>query len=178
MGKTITVSKLDAAKRQTQTALELWFADRDPVAVHTLAFASHEIIHRLYKLAGHKTLLFDVVTGPKEAKIDYARMVKHSGNFFKHAKIEREHATPLEFDPIWNEIFLGMSLTALKTMGETMSVEAHAFMVWLFTRHPNWFSEAAKSLVPTNMSNEVREIPKAELLEVAHRHFKRLEASR
>ena len=48
----ISISKLDAACRQLDCAIELWFADGDPVSIHTLACASHQIIHDIKKL-GH-----------------------------------------------------------------------------------------------------------------------------
>src|SRR5207245_10811773 len=33
----ITVTKLDAARRQLRTAIRLWFEEGDPVSIHTLA---------------------------------------------------------------------------------------------------------------------------------------------
>ena len=33
------VTKLDAARRQLETAITLWFHDGDPVSIHTLAAA-------------------------------------------------------------------------------------------------------------------------------------------
>ena len=45
----ITVTKLDAARRQLRTAIRLWFNDGDLVAIHTLAFAAYEIIHVVSK---------------------------------------------------------------------------------------------------------------------------------
>jgi hypothetical protein len=55
----ITVSKLDAAHRQLRTAIRLWFMDGDPIAIHTLACAAHDIIHTLFKRKGLKGLIFD-----------------------------------------------------------------------------------------------------------------------
>jgi hypothetical protein len=40
----VTVAKLSAAKRQLDCAIEMWFGDKDQVAVHTLAVAAHQII--------------------------------------------------------------------------------------------------------------------------------------
>ena len=39
MGKApaVRVSKLNAARRQLDCAIEMWFADKDEVAIHTLA---------------------------------------------------------------------------------------------------------------------------------------------
>ena len=33
----IKVSKMDAAKRQLDTAIALWFAEKDPVSIHALS---------------------------------------------------------------------------------------------------------------------------------------------
>jgi hypothetical protein len=42
---TLTIGKLDAARRQLSTAITLWFGSDDPVSIHTLAHAAYEIIH-------------------------------------------------------------------------------------------------------------------------------------
>lgn len=38
------ISKLDAAQRQLDTAIDLWFRDRDGLAVFTLAYAGFRIL--------------------------------------------------------------------------------------------------------------------------------------
>jgi hypothetical protein len=38
--KTIRIGKLDAARRQLQAAIMLWFTEGDPVAIHTIASAA------------------------------------------------------------------------------------------------------------------------------------------
>jgi hypothetical protein len=52
-GKTIKISKLDAARRQLDTAIELWFHDGDPISIHTLTSAAFEIIQDLNKKHGN-----------------------------------------------------------------------------------------------------------------------------
>lgn len=42
------VSKIDAAGRQLDTAIDLYFANGDSLAVHTLAFASFKVLFDLY----------------------------------------------------------------------------------------------------------------------------------
>ncbi|HZF30263.1 MAG TPA: hypothetical protein VE907_14190 [Gammaproteobacteria bacterium] len=54
-----TITKIDAARRQLATAIELWFADGHEVSTYTLAYASHEIIHALHKKHGLGDLLYD-----------------------------------------------------------------------------------------------------------------------
>jgi hypothetical protein len=47
---TLKVSKTDVAKRQIETAIRLWFFSGDPVSIHTLAAAAHQILHDLGNL--------------------------------------------------------------------------------------------------------------------------------
>lgn len=42
--KKIQVTKLDAVRRQLETAVILWFHDGDPVSIHTLTGAAYQII--------------------------------------------------------------------------------------------------------------------------------------
>ena len=53
----IRVSKLDAARRQPDAAIKLWFADGDEVSVHTLAAAAHQTIHDINQKKGGGELL-------------------------------------------------------------------------------------------------------------------------
>ena len=58
-GPPFKIKKIDAARRQLLTAIEVWFLDGDPVSIHSLAHAPHEIIHRLFRNQGGSALLFD-----------------------------------------------------------------------------------------------------------------------
>jgi hypothetical protein len=50
---------MDAVRRQLCTAIRLWFEDGDPVAIHTLIAASHEVLHTLFRRKGLHGLIFD-----------------------------------------------------------------------------------------------------------------------
>ena len=57
MIKSLTISKLDAAKRQLETYIRLYFHSGDPVAMHTLTAAAFGIIRDLNeKRSGTPTL--------------------------------------------------------------------------------------------------------------------------
>jgi hypothetical protein len=64
----IKISKLAAARRQLATAIELWFIDGDPVAIHTLAFAAFEVIRTISKKRNpnRRKLLFDSLKVPEK----------------------------------------------------------------------------------------------------------------
>lgn len=42
------ISKIDGARRQLDTAIDLYFDDADSLSVHTLAFAAFKVLFDLY----------------------------------------------------------------------------------------------------------------------------------
>jgi hypothetical protein len=93
----ITISKLDAGRRQLETAITLWFNDGDPVSTHTLACAAYEIIH-VVSSARNRTrdLLFDKLVVKDEYRSAWNQRLKEPANFFKHARNDPD-GTPWRF---------------------------------------------------------------------------------
>ena len=57
--KKLPITKLDAARRQLETAIPLWFQDADPVSVHTLVMAADGIPRAFNKKRGGQPMLRD-----------------------------------------------------------------------------------------------------------------------
>jgi hypothetical protein len=57
----IRVSKLDAARRQLDGAIQLWFSNGDPVAIHALVCAAHQIIQDINEKKGERTFHLEEV---------------------------------------------------------------------------------------------------------------------
>ena len=85
MVRSITVTKIEAAQKQLCSAIELWFADADPISIHTLAAASHQIIHDLNRKNKGPELLLDTMFIKDEFRQEYKNFMKDASNFFKHA---------------------------------------------------------------------------------------------
>lgn len=81
---TISVSKIDAAKRQLETAITLYFHDADPVSTHTLAAAAHNVLHALCKSQGIKSMIKDNDMIREGKKGAYLKYINAAQNFFKH----------------------------------------------------------------------------------------------
>ena len=101
----LKISKMDVARRQLETAIKMFFEEKDAVSVHTLAFAAHEILWDIGKKRGVRSFL----KGPnpfikKEKRAEFEEMVKKWANSFKHGK--RDASEILEFNPEVNEFFL------------------------------------------------------------------------
>lgn len=169
MGKapTIRVSKLSAARRQLDCALELWFADKDEVSVHTLAAAAHQIIHDINKKKTGKELLFDSIMIKDEYRSEYVALVKKDMNFFKHADKDAEGIT--EFTPFGSIAFMFYSAAGLQYLGETLNDVERTFLCWLSFHHTNWFKETYRKALEQAISahdlTEIRGLRKQEFLE-------------
>jgi hypothetical protein len=153
----ITVTKLDAAKRQLRTALRLWFDDGDPVSIHTLLAAAHEIIHTLYRRKGLRDLLFDSDLIKDEFRSKWAKSMKAAPTFFKHAQHDPDSS--IEFNPEINSLFPLFLVAGFHRMGEPLEIEERAFLLWLQVNRPDLIKSGA-NLGPINAIEYTRNIRK------------------
>lgn len=153
----LLITKLDAARRQLRTAIELWFNDGDPVSIHALAYASYEIIHTLSRRKGVSNLLYDSSYIKEESREKLNIALKQAAGFFKHA--QKDPDKEIEFSPAISEGFIIFSLIALQASGESLGDEEFAFMTWDGICHPESLTdEGRKSLIHRIPIDEFRNI--------------------
>ena len=73
------VTKIDAARRQLATAIDLWFNDKDAVSIHTLAYAAYDVIHGLSKRRGRKQSLIMDYEGKTNISRCSGRLLERPG---------------------------------------------------------------------------------------------------
>jgi len=143
--KTIRVTKFGAARLQLNTAIRLWFQDGDPVSVMTLAYASHEVLHRLYKNEGYGNLLYDTAHIPKSERDAFVQKLKLAQNFLKHANRNAKEDGAVQFSTGTNIVFLFFSVLAAKRLvggtADKMTDEEMAFLAYCLIHEPSWFPE-------------------------------------
>lgn len=71
----VPISKIDAAKRQLETAITLYFQNGDPVSIHTLAAAAYDVLHALCKVRGIKCFFKDTSMIRKGKEKEYLAVV-------------------------------------------------------------------------------------------------------
>jgi hypothetical protein len=100
------ISKLDAAKRQMETAVRLYFSEADPVSIHTLTWAVYQVLADINKSRGGNPMVTEwILRGVLPDKIAEAKCrLSSAANFFKHAN--RDPDTILAFDPAQTEVLL------------------------------------------------------------------------
>lgn len=100
------ITKLDAARRQLETAVVLYFHEADPVSIHTLTSAAYEVLRNVNRARNGAQMIKD--WAPEMIKPEYAKEFKdrlnEAQNFFKHAN--RDAEATLEFQPGETELLL------------------------------------------------------------------------
>lgn len=161
--KYIRVQKLDAARRQIDTAAKLWFDDGDPVSIHTLLYAALEIVDGLYKRSTGKRLLFG--NAAMQSRQDLAKTAKDWPNFFKHGR-EYELDRVLEFNPDANLILFSACIAGLAHLDPTPNAMQNAVATWLFFNVPGFFPvDMHKKRPPPEVLREIKRLSKKQFLE-------------
>lgn len=165
--KTHRISKLEAARRQLDTAIQLWFADADIVSVCTLAYAAYEIIHVISKGKRKSTLLFDSDVIREEYRNDWSKWLKGNANFFKHAN--RDPSGEMDFNPVVSEMLIIFTIRGLFESGVKLNDCEVAFNHWQCFQNPNLIADASfKRFVqslPVEQLRRVRALKKSEFFE-------------
>jgi hypothetical protein len=161
----IEISKIEAARRQIDCAIELWFLDRDEVSIHTLAAAAYQIVHDIKESRGEKRdLLYDSVLVKPEYRNKWISAVKKWANFLKHADTDPEGT--MEFMPFGNLMFIIFAIAGLRMLGEQTSYPMNALWVWLTIHQPSLvtaeFRKHFADRVPIEDVEGIRLMPKAD----------------
>jgi hypothetical protein len=112
----LKIKKIDAGKRQLETAILLFFDNGDPVSIHTLACAAYDIVdgvdqHRGGKEMWVKRRYTQLPGRPSRGDINETQ------NFLKHA--DRDPEGTLEFFPLMTEPLLAdASRTYIELTGD------------------------------------------------------------
>lgn len=147
------VDKIDAARRQLEVASELYFADGDILAVHTLAAAGHEILRDLNKrrmaLVGeppappfYNISVKDIPSALAKLGIGKAESPKllvdacnEAENFLKHA--DRDWGATLEIRPEWTQLLLLDACRLYAFLTGTSTEPLTAYFAWCQLQHPD-----------------------------------------
>jgi hypothetical protein len=166
--KTERVDKLTGGRRVLNAALNLWFADGDPLAVHTLAAASHGVLADLCRHRGISDKLFDSALVKEEHRKLWIKKVRGPANFLKHA--DEDPVSELEFNPVLNDLRMMFCLWCLRELGAPQNTLEHAFAVRIGLEYPHFLSEdmfQGTGATDRDVA-ELRALTRAKFLEVHH----------
>ncbi|RSZ24084.1 hypothetical protein EJO66_32160 [Variovorax beijingensis] len=131
---TLSLSKFDAAERQLLLAIRLFFAEEDPVSIHTLAESAGQVLHDVGKDLGVVSLVRDYELILPEKKRDWLAAIFKARNFFKHA--DKDPNGILEFRPSTNDFSLIDAVGMYSSLKQRFAPETIVFLMWFAVRYP------------------------------------------
>ena len=151
MSSDFQIAKLDAARRQLETAIELYFQGGDVVSLHTLAAASREILadlcaHREVEPVLSQERLLKELVKPEFRDTLYQALHK-AENFFKHA--DRDQDVLLSFNPAQSEFILLEGVEAYVELTKELPALILAFRTWWMIHHRSMLAKPMQDLLAT-----------------------------
>lgn len=164
--KHVNISKLDAAKRQLEFSIRLFFRNSDIVVIHTLAAASHTILRDSGKRKGVKSLIKDyaVAVIKKEKQKEFLKMINKAENFFKHADKDGDQQLKFYFQSTAFLILDACEMYQKITM-EIVPLLA-MFRVWFMLRYPELILDEQLRLLTEKFKSDLNPEDKSSFLEM------------
>ena len=129
------INKIDAACRQIETAIKLFFEAEDPVSTHTLISASRGILIPLAKYKNSNVLqMFNDVIIEEKAK-ELCKIFNEPSNFFKHAARDPNEIID-DFDETSNEYFIFFAILLYQDLGNQLTIPMGSFLSWYIGMYP------------------------------------------
>lgn len=125
------VNKIDAVKRQLETAIQLFFYEADPVSIHTLAAASYNLLRDLIKRHGGSPMFVKeqlIETVKPQYKTMIRNRLNEAENFFKHA--DRDADSHAELNVALTELLLYEGCLKYREITSEMPPVFFAFISW------------------------------------------------
>lgn len=162
------VTKLEAAQRQLNSAIDLMFSGADEVAVHTLIGAASILLTDLIELhAPDRSWDRQAQEANNLTPAKYFGIMREAQNFLKHAR--EDASATLDFDPVDSE---SLAFWAVMNSSEiaAMSTEMQVFQLWYIASHYPIEDPTATPLKEAiALFGDLRGIPRRQRLNFAQR---------
>ena len=126
------ISRLEAAKRQLDAAIRMWFKNEDMLAIHTVSRAAFRVLFDLTKEGDAKKALETHIQ-----KVGKWRFNEET-NFLKHA--DQDPAVEIDEDfHVYTEAGIGMAIGLYKHHDKNLSAEMVSFLAWTNFMRPGFY---------------------------------------
>ena len=129
------------AKRQLHAAIRFFFERRDPVIIHTLVAAGHQVLTDLRNASGVAGLLKG-----KGQSAEQLRNLNYAANFSKHA--DKDPNGRINIEPLrdFTDEFLMDAVVLVQRLDGDLPIEAKLFWSWFVTKHEELFEGSGEAL--------------------------------
>ncbi|MGL4318006.1 MAG: hypothetical protein ACRCTL_15505 [Pseudomonas sp.] len=166
------LTKIDAARRQLATAINLLFSEGDPVSVYSLATNAWEIIDTLCERQGIESASAQTREHLPEGKIlkrDYINSPYR--NFFKHADRDPDEVLE-EFSESSADSVLFLAVEDYLRLLKKSPIEFQVFQLWYLAIHVEKIAPDALTEITEQIEYafpSIRELPRCERLAIGRK---------
>lgn len=172
LGK-IQVTKLDAVRRQLETAVILWFHDGDPVSIHTLIAAAYHILYDLNQKRGGSPMMKDGKNIRPEYLKEWHRVLAKWENFFKHA--DRDPLETLLFPSQVTRTFMLDAIEKYHELTHEQRPLLRLFISYLAASEPRLFKKESLGKFSNDDKVNLAEFSKREFFQYGLPLFTKIE---
>jgi hypothetical protein len=145
--------KLEAARRQLETAIKLYFASGDEVSIHTLGAAGYALIRDINEHRRGEAMLKDLhLFLPDDLAREFRRYINRAENFLKHADKDPDGVGELE--PRWTEVLLWEASRKYCEMTGEHNKLMIAFVFWFVAHQPELREQVEKECLSQGFTKE------------------------
>lgn len=132
-----TVTKFEAASRQLDTAIHLFFSGGDPISIHTLAASAGNVFADLSeRKLGHSWRLY-LGDSNQLSKNELKKTIHREWNFFKHADFDPD--ATLEFDESTTDHVIFVASLDCAELQQKLAHPTQAYQIWYIALYPDKF---------------------------------------
>jgi hypothetical protein len=131
----MAISKIEAAQRQLDCAIRLYFAEDDVISVHTLSRAAFRLLYDIYP-----TLRDDGFSRDLERLIAQFgwRSFNEAANFLKHANTDVDGTLELREED--TQMGIGFAIVLYRRLSTGYTPEMRSFDEWMKVSNPDKFN--------------------------------------
>lgn len=140
------IGKIDVARRQLCEAIRLLFSERDPVAIHTLVAAAHQVLFDIGKCQDVASIVKPIGKSSPSEEADHNKLINSAINFMKHADKDpnaRINISPLS---ILAQDLLMDAVRMLQCIDGDLPIEAKTFWTWFVSYRRDEFEGAGPAI--------------------------------
>lgn len=134
---TVRLTKLEAARRQINTAIRMYFLDMDTISTHAVLAGGLQIVSDLAARKGQQVGIEEFLASIVETRKKELRLIlRKPQNFLKHADREGDDTAIYEYRIESLEVYLYLAAQSYQTFTGKATPEIKSIITWFSFRNP------------------------------------------
>lgn len=150
--KIVPVSKIDAVKQQIDEAIWMFFNRRNPIAIHSIVGAAHQVLHDLTD-RNSSMIKNDRAASASSKNKNWYRRLNKEYNFFKHAETDKDKT--INFDPLLHTYYLVDCVYMYRALTGESPHNHNIFDAWFALANPNAIGNQSSKLLAEQSAKSV-----------------------